>query len=66
MLADIEQKLEKLQEPPPVKTVKPLPAPVEVPRKKRGGRRYEARMNWMAIYVHKSPVKYFLFLVTGR
>ena len=39
MLADIEQKLDKLQEPPPVKAVKPLPAPVEVPRKKRGGRR---------------------------
>ena len=39
MLADIEHKLDKLQEPPPVKAVKPLPAPVEVPRKKRGGRR---------------------------
>ena len=38
--ADIEQKLDKLQEPPPVKTVKALPAPVDAPRKKRGGRRF--------------------------
>ena len=37
--ADIEAKLEKLQEPPPVKTVKPLPAPIDPTRKKRGGRR---------------------------
>lgn len=36
---EIEQKLDKLQEPPPVKTVKPLPAPIEQSRKKRGGRR---------------------------
>ena len=38
--ADIEQKLDKLVEPPPVKTIKPLPAPIEVPKKKRGGRRW--------------------------
>ena len=37
--AEIEQKLDKLQEPPPVKFVKPLPAPIEQSRKKRGGRR---------------------------
>ncbi|XP_062617634.1 U4/U6 small nuclear ribonucleoprotein Prp31-like [Saccostrea cucullata] len=37
--AEIEQKLDKLQEPPPVKTVKPLPAPIEQSRKRRGGRR---------------------------
>ena len=36
---EIEQKLDKLQEPPPVKQVKPLPAPIDVARKKRGGRR---------------------------
>lgn len=40
LLADIEGKLEKLQEPPPVKTIKPLPAPIDPARKKRGGRRY--------------------------
>lgn len=39
LLADIEGKLEKLQEPPPVKTIKPLPAPIDPARKKRGGRR---------------------------
>lgn len=32
--AEIEQKLDKLLEPPPVKTVKPLPAPIEQSRKK--------------------------------
>ena len=37
--AEIVAKLDKLQEPPPVKTVKPLPAPIDAPRKKRGGRR---------------------------
>ena len=37
--AEVEAKLEKLQEPPPVKTVKALPAPIDVARKKRGGRR---------------------------
>ncbi|KAB0795597.1 hypothetical protein PPYR_12436 [Photinus pyralis] len=36
---EIEKKLDKLQEPPPVKFVKPLPKPVEAPRKKRGGKR---------------------------
>jgi len=37
---DIEQKLDKLQEPPPVKLIKALPAPIDGGRKKRGGRRY--------------------------
>nr|CAG4646265.1 EOG090X06EY [Macrothrix elegans] len=36
---DIERKLDKLQEPPPVKAIRPLAAPLEVPRKKRGGKR---------------------------
>lgn len=40
MLRDeIEKKLDKLQEPPPVKFVKPLPKPIETSRKKRGGKR---------------------------
>lgn len=38
--AEIEQKLDKWTEPPPVKTIKPLPLPIEPARKKRGGRRY--------------------------
>ncbi|GAB6028521.1 U4/U6 small nuclear ribonucleoprotein Prp31 [Chamberlinius hualienensis] len=36
---EIERKLDKLQEPPPVKQVKPLPAPIDQQRKKRGGKR---------------------------
>ena len=36
---EIIQKLEKLQEPPPIKQIKALPAPIDVARKKRGGRR---------------------------
>ncbi|MCI4374280.1 hypothetical protein PGIGA_G00004530 [Pangasianodon gigas] len=37
---EIERKFDKWQEPPPVKQVKPLPAPLDAPRTKRGGRRY--------------------------
>ncbi|KAE8750529.1 hypothetical protein FOCC_FOCC002823 [Frankliniella occidentalis] len=36
---EIEKKLDKLTEPPPVKFVKPLPKPVDPSRKKRGGKR---------------------------
>ncbi|KAL1494738.1 hypothetical protein ABEB36_010286 [Hypothenemus hampei] len=36
---EIERKLDKLQEPPPVKFIKPLPKPIDQPKKKRGGKR---------------------------
>lgn len=36
---DIEKKLDKWQEPPPVKFIKPLPKPLEGGKKKRGGKR---------------------------
>lgn len=36
---EIEKKLDKMQEPPPVKFVKPLPKPIETSKKKRGGKR---------------------------
>ncbi|KAL7031386.1 hypothetical protein ACKWTF_006989 [Chironomus riparius] len=36
---DIEKKLDKLQEPPPVKFIKPLPKPLEGGKKRRGGKR---------------------------
>lgn len=36
---DIERRLDKLQEPPPVKNVKALPAPIDQPQKRRGGKR---------------------------
>lgn len=39
---EIERKFDKWQEPPPVKQVKPLPAPLDGQRKKRGGRRSES------------------------
>ena len=39
---EIQKKLDKMQEPPPVKQVKPLPKPDDAPRKKRDGRRYVA------------------------
>ncbi|CAB4492981.1 unnamed protein product [Rhizophagus irregularis] len=35
----IDKKLEKLQEPPPTKTVKPLPVPDEGPKKRRAGKK---------------------------
>ncbi len=36
---EVEHRIEKLQEPPPVKQIKPLAPPIEQARKKRGGRR---------------------------
>lgn len=42
---EIERKFDKWQEPPPVKQVKPLPAPLDGQRKKRGGRRYALSMD---------------------
>jgi U4/U6 small nuclear ribonucleoprotein PRP31 len=36
---EFEKKLDKLQEPPPVKNTKALPVPLDAARKKRGGRR---------------------------
>uniref|UniRef100_A0A0K0FL88 U4/U6 small nuclear ribonucleoprotein Prp31 n=1 Tax=Strongyloides venezuelensis TaxID=75913 RepID=A0A0K0FL88_STRVS len=36
---EIEKKIEKLLEPPPVKNAKPLPKPIDKASKKRGGRR---------------------------
>lgn len=36
---EVEKKLDKLQEPPPVKSIKPLPAPIDIAKKRRGGRR---------------------------
>ncbi|KAF9198418.1 U4/U6 small nuclear ribonucleoprotein Prp31 [Haplosporangium sp. Z 27] len=36
---EIEKKVEKLLEPPPQKNIKALPAPLEAPKKRRGGRR---------------------------
>ncbi|KAK0075836.1 hypothetical protein PV325_006248 [Microctonus aethiopoides] len=36
---EIEKKMDKLQEPPPVKFIKPLPKPIDPGRKKRGGKR---------------------------
>lgn len=36
---EIERKLDKMQEPPPVKAVKALPAPIDMPGKRRGGKR---------------------------
>ncbi|KER24813.1 hypothetical protein T265_07598 [Opisthorchis viverrini] len=40
LMLEVERKFDKWQEPPPVKTIKALPAPIDPPAKKRGGRRY--------------------------
>lgn len=39
LFEQIKQKIEKMLEPPPVKSVKPLPKPLDKASKKRGGRR---------------------------
>ncbi|XP_005110707.1 U4/U6 small nuclear ribonucleoprotein Prp31 [Aplysia californica] len=36
---ELDHKMDKMTEPPPVKFAKPLPAPIEQSKKKRGGRR---------------------------
>ena len=41
-LEDVQAALEKAQEPPPNRTVKPLKRPDDKPSRKRGGRRYRA------------------------
>ena len=46
---EIERKLDKLQEPPPVKAIKPLAPPVEPPRKKRGGKRVRRMKERLAL-----------------
>lgn len=46
---EVEKKLDKLQEAPPVKFVKPLPQPIDVPGKKRGGRRVLKMKERMAV-----------------
>ena len=42
MRKEVQAKIEKWQEPPPAKTVKPLPAPDFEKKKKRGGKRARA------------------------
>jgi len=48
-LEEVEKKLEKLQEPPAFKHIKPLPAPIDAPGKKRGGRRVRKMKERLAI-----------------
>lgn len=40
MHEEVQKKITKILEPPPVKAPKPLPKPDDPIRKKRGGRRY--------------------------
>ena len=40
MHEEVQKKITKILEPPPVKAMKPLPKPDDPIRKKRGGRRY--------------------------
>ena len=46
---EIEKKIEKFQEPPPVKKTKALPAPIEAPKKRRGGRRVRKQKERYAV-----------------
>jgi len=39
LLEEVEKKIEKMQEPPPGKTIKALPIPDDGPKKRRGGKR---------------------------
>jgi U4/U6 small nuclear ribonucleoprotein PRP31 len=46
---DIEKKIDKLLEPPPVKFAKPLPKPLDGPKKKRGGKRVRKQKERFAV-----------------
>ncbi len=46
---EIEKKIDKFQEPPPVKAVRSLPAPIDAPQKKRGGRRVRRQKERYAV-----------------
>lgn len=49
MKDEIEKKIEKWQEPPPVKAIRALKAPMDAPKKKRGGRRVRAMKERYAV-----------------
>jgi len=49
MLAEIEKKIMKLQDPPITKASRALPAPLEGPKKKRGGRRVRKQKERYAV-----------------
>lgn len=59
--AEVESKFDKWQEPPPVKQVKPLPAPIDQARKKRGGRRLVIERSFLFVSVNYSLKSSFLF-----
>jgi U4/U6 small nuclear ribonucleoprotein PRP31 len=44
MRDDIMKKLEKVQEPPPGKSVKALPVPMDGQKKRRGGKRLDHKL----------------------
>ena len=46
---NIEKAMDKLKEPPPVKQIKALPAPIDQQKKKRGGKRVRKQKERMAI-----------------
>ena len=46
---DIERKILKWKEPPPAKQEKPLPAPDDRPRKRRGGKRCASPAGTMSV-----------------
>jgi U4/U6 small nuclear ribonucleoprotein PRP31 len=49
LLEEIEKKLDKMQEPPPVKSIKALPKPVDPPKKRRGGKRVRKMKERLAV-----------------
>jgi len=47
------KRFDKIQEPPPPKMRKPLPAPDDKPKKRRGGKRYRKMKEKMASEIRK-------------
>lgn len=50
LLEEVQKKLDKWMEPPPVKQAKPLPRPDDAPRKKRGGRRSGLELHSISVF----------------
>lgn len=69
MREEIDHKIEKMQEAPPSKTIKALPAPDDAPKKRRGGRRYRLHfyVNYFSIFSSKCLwIFIYLFIFTSN
>ena len=58
---EIQGKVDKFQEPPPVKAVRALATPIDAPRKKRGGRRVRKLKERYAVTELRKQVRLMVY-----